>query len=134
MKKDVNREEQLEIDYARYGVCRRFKYLGSIVDDDNNMETEVKSRIALADRCFYSLQKVLGRANISKKTTLKTSNTITKPVLLYKCETWSRTKRMEHYLSVFENKVFRKIFGPVYDVDEQAWRRRHNHELRELAD
>ncbi|XP_076035737.1 uncharacterized protein LOC143021856 [Oratosquilla oratoria] len=120
MEKDVNREEQLEIDSIRYGVCRRVKYLGSIVDDDNDMETEIKSRIASADRCFYGLQKVLGRANISKKTKLKIYKTNIKPVLLYGCETWSLTKGMEHSLSVFENKVLRKIFGPVYDVHEQA--------------
>ncbi|XP_076061576.1 uncharacterized protein LOC143037327 [Oratosquilla oratoria] len=127
MDKTVDRKEHLEINNVRYGVCRRFKYFGSMADHDNDMETKTKSRIASADRCFYSLQKILGGANIFKKTKMKIYNTIIKPVLLYGCERWSLTKRMEHSLSVFENKVLRKIFGPVDDVDEQAWGRRHNH-------
>jgi hypothetical protein len=33
-------------------------------------------------------------------------------VVLYGCETWSLTKREEHKLRVFENRVLRRIFGP----------------------
>jgi hypothetical protein len=33
-------------------------------------------------------------------------------VVLYGCETWSQTIREEHRLSVFENRVLRRIFGP----------------------
>jgi hypothetical protein len=34
---------------------------------------------------------------------------------LYGCETWSLTLREEHRLSVFENRVLRRIFGPKRD-------------------
>jgi hypothetical protein len=33
----------------------------------------------------------------------------------YGCETWSLTLREEHRLSVFENRVLRRIFGPKMD-------------------
>jgi hypothetical protein len=33
-------------------------------------------------------------------------------VVLYGCETWSLTAREEHKLRVFENRVWRRIFGP----------------------
>jgi hypothetical protein len=39
----------------------------------------------------------------------------TLPVVLYGCETWSLTLRKEHGLSVFENRVLRRIFGPKRD-------------------
>jgi len=32
---------------------------------------------------------------------------------LYGCETWSLTLREEHRLRVFENRMLRRIFGPV---------------------
>jgi hypothetical protein len=32
-------------------------------------------------------------------------------VILYGCETWSLTLRVEHRLKVFENRVLRKVFG-----------------------
>jgi hypothetical protein len=35
------------------------------------------------------------------------------PVVLYGCETWSLTLREEHRLRVFENRVLRRIFGPI---------------------
>ena len=34
---------------------------------------------------------------------------------LYGCETWSLTLREERRLRVFENRVFRRIFGPRRD-------------------
>jgi len=37
------------------------------------------------------------------------------PVVLYGCETWSLTLREEGRLSVFENRVLRRIFGPRRD-------------------
>jgi hypothetical protein len=39
-------------------------------------------------------------------------NTINLLVVLYGCETWSLTLRVEHRLRVFENRVLRRIFGP----------------------
>jgi hypothetical protein len=53
------------------------------------------------------------------------------PVLLYGCETWSLTLREEHRLRVFENRVLRRIFGPKRDEDE-SWRKLHNDELHSL--
>jgi hypothetical protein len=37
--------------------------------------------------------------------------TISSPVVLYGCETWSLILREEHRLRVFENEVLRRIFG-----------------------
>jgi len=34
------------------------------------------------------------------------------PLLLYGCETWSLTLKEENRLRVFENRVFRRMFGP----------------------
>jgi hypothetical protein len=37
------------------------------------------------------------------------------PVVLYGSETWSLILKEEHRLSVFENRVLRRIFGPKRD-------------------
>jgi len=37
---------------------------------------------------------------------------ISKPFVLYGCETWSLTLREERRLRVFENRALRRIFGP----------------------
>jgi len=51
---------------------------------------------------------------------------------LYGCETWSLTLREERKLRVFENKVFRRIFGPRRDKVTGDWRRLHNEKLNDL--
>ena len=37
------------------------------------------------------------------------------PAVLHGCETWSLTLREERRLSVFENRVLRRLFGPKRD-------------------
>jgi hypothetical protein len=50
------------------------------------------------------------------------------PVVLYGYETWSVTLREEYRLQVFENRVLRKIFGPMRD-EVTGERRLRNEEL-----
>jgi hypothetical protein len=54
------------------------------------------------------------------------------PVVLYGCETWSLILMEEHRLSVYENRVLRKIFVPKSDEVIGGWRKLHNEELHNL--
>jgi hypothetical protein len=54
------------------------------------------------------------------------------PVVLYGCETWSLTRREEHSLRVFENRVLRRIFGPKGDEAKGECRKLHSSELHNL--
>jgi hypothetical protein len=58
--------------------------------------------------------------------------TIILPVVLYGCETWSLTSRVEHRLRVFENRVLRSIFGLKRDKVTGGWRKVYNEELHNL--
>jgi hypothetical protein len=60
---------------------------------------------------------------------LKIYKTIILLVVLHGCETWSLTLKEEHRLSVIENRVLRKIFGPKRDEVTGEWRKLHNEEL-----
>jgi hypothetical protein len=51
---------------------------------------------------------------------------------LYGRETWSLTLREEHRLRVFENRVLRRIFGPIREEVAGGWRRLKNEELHNL--
>ena len=48
------------------------------------------------------------------------------------CETWSLILRKERSLGVFENRVFRRIFGPERDEVTREGRKLHNEELNDL--
>ena len=67
------------------------------------------------------------------KTKIKMYTTVVRPVVLYGCEAWSLTRKLENKLQVFENSILRRIVGPVLDVEANTWRRRHNDELRALT-
>ena len=69
---------------------------------------------------------------IYKNLKIKIYRTIILPVVLYGCETWSLTLREERRLSVFENRVLRRVFGPKRDDVTGEWRKRHNAELNDL--
>ena len=69
---------------------------------------------------------------LSKKLKIKINRTIILPVVLYGCETWSLTLREESRLRVFENRVYRRIFGPKMDEVTREWRKLHNEELSDL--
>ena len=52
-------------------VVRNFIYLGSEVTSDNNICVEVKRRTILADRCLYSLNRLLRSKQLSRKTKVR---------------------------------------------------------------
>jgi hypothetical protein len=53
-------------------------------------------------------------------------------VVLYGRETWSLTVKEGNKLSVFENRVLRRIFGPKRDGVTGGWRKLYNKELHNL--
>ena len=58
--------------------------------------------------------------------------TIILPVVLYGCETWSLTLREERRLRVFENRVWRRVFGSKKDEVTGEWRKLHKEELNDV--
>jgi hypothetical protein len=91
----------------------------------------MKSRLNSGNVCYYSVQNLLSSRLISKSLKIKIYKTVTLPVVLYRCETWSLTFGEEHRLRVFENRVLRRIFGPKREEDG-SWRKLHNDELHNL--
>ena len=110
-----------------------FKYLGSTVTWDSDMEEEVKLRIAGASKSSWALKDILKSKLLSHRTKLQAYVTMIRPIATYASETWSLTKHIEHILLVFERKIFRRIFGGVQDADTGEWRMRHNAEIRALS-
>jgi hypothetical protein len=66
------------------------------------------------------------------KTWIKVYSTIILSVVLYGLENWSLKLRFEGRLSVFENRLLRKIFGPKRDEVTGEWKKLHNEELNDL--
>lgn len=56
---------------------------------------------------------------------------IIRPTLTYGCGTWTTTSNTERRLRTFENKIWKKICGPVYDNRTGTWRKKFNRELQD---
>jgi len=65
------------------------------------------------------LQKFKKNKNISKKLKLRLKNTIINKTLTYASETSILTKRDRKQMNVFERKVYRRIFVPIYDNEKE---------------
>jgi hypothetical protein len=72
------------------------------------------------------VQNLLSFSLLSKNLKIKIHGTIILPVVLYGCENWSLTLREECRLSVFENRVLRRVFGPNKDEITEEWRKLRN--------
>ena len=82
--------------------------------------TEFHSEEYNVDSCCYSDQTLLSSRLLSKNS--KIYKTIILPVVLYGCEVRSLTLREESKLTVFENRILSRIFGPKM-VEGGEWRR-----------
>ena len=109
-----------------------FKYLGTILTNQNSILEEIKCRFKSGSACCYSVKTLLSSSLLSKNLKIKIYRTIILPVILYWCETWSPTLREERRLSVFENRVLRRIFGSKRVEVTGEWRKLHNEELNDV--
>jgi len=109
-----------------------FKYLGTTLTNQNSIAEKIKSRLRSENACYHSVQNLLSSRLLSKNLKIKIYRTITLPVVLYGCETWSLTLREERKLRVFENMLLRRIFGPRRDKVTGERRRLRSEVLNDL--
>jgi hypothetical protein len=96
--------------------------------NQNDIHDEIKNGLNSGNACYYSVQT---SCLISRNPKINIYKTVTLPIVLYGCKTWSLTLREEHRLRVFENRVLRRIFGPKREED-RSWRKLCNDEVHSL--
>src|SRR5215813_11437482 len=103
MSRDRNagRDDSVKTDNSFIERVEEFKYLGTMLTDQNYIQEEIKSRLKLRNACYYSVQNRLSSSLLSKKLKIKIYRTIILHVVLYGCETWSLTLREDRRLRVF---------------------------------
>ena len=68
---------------------------------------------------------------LSKNLKISVFRIIIFPVVLYECETWSLTLREKRRLTLFGNRVLRRINVPKRDKERKYWRKLHNEKLHD---
>jgi sorting nexin-29 len=106
-KTKSNSEQQVNIGENKIDIVSSFNYLGSCITEDNNEFAEIQRRLKLANNTYYSLQAVIKRWHICRKTKIRLYKTLIRTVLTYGCETWSVSKKSENAINTFERKILR---------------------------
>ena len=124
--------ETVTINTHTFKVVDEFVYLGSQLNSDNDIMDEIKRRITLGNRSYFSLLNILKSKSVSRNSKCTLYKSVIRPIVTYGSESWCMTQKEEQSLLTFERKVLRTIFGPIFDPNQNRWRRRFNHELMQL--
>ena len=75
--------EHINIDSNSYGKVKTFKYLGSLLTNQNYIQEEIKCRLKAGNSCYYSVQTHLSPRLLSKNLKIKIYKTVILPVMLF---------------------------------------------------
>jgi len=94
----------------------------------NETENEIKSKIAVGNKCYYALGPIIKRRSISQSIKICFYKTIIRSAVTYGAETWMLTSKTEKMLMTWERKILRKIYGPT--KENGHWRIKIIEEMR----
>jgi hypothetical protein len=101
-ERNAGRDDSVKNDNSSIEKVEEFRYLGTMLTDQNSIQKEIKKKLKLGNACYHSVQNLLSSRLLFKNLKIKLYRTIILPVVLYGCETWSLTLREERRLRVFE--------------------------------
>ena len=99
-KKDI-RSENLKINNSYTAQVQQYKYLGSIINDGNSIEEEVKERTALGTKAYHANQKFFKSRLVTKSWKLKLYRTAISPRAPHVSDTWVLKESIIQKLLVF---------------------------------
>ena len=79
---NAGRIHSVRIDNSTFERVEQFKYLGTILTNQNSIAEEIKSRLGSGSACCNSVQNLLSSGLLSKNLKIKIYRTIILPVVL----------------------------------------------------
>ncbi|VDP77462.1 unnamed protein product [Schistosoma mattheei] len=95
---------------------KTFTYLGSIIDEHDVSDADVKAQSGKARAAYLQMRNIWNSKQLSTNTKVKVFNTYVKTVLLYGAETWRTTKAIIQKIQMFINSCLCKIL-PIHWPD-----------------
>jgi len=77
----------MKIDNSSIERVEEFKYLGTVLTNQNSIQEEIKCRPKLGNACYYSVQNLLSSRLLSKNLKIEIYRIIILPIVLYGYET-----------------------------------------------
>ena len=100
-------EVDLEIDCQRMEEVKSFKYLGSVVQDDGDLDGEMTNRIKAGWGNWKKYQGFLCDPRVPLTLKGRIQKQVVRPAMLYSAETWATRKKDERRLDVVEMRMLR---------------------------
>src|SRR6218665_2751127 len=91
-----------EIDGEEIEVVSSFTFLGSEVEKEGRCDKEIKRRVVIGKATMIGLEKVMARQTHEHRHKKRIVRTLIFPTVLYGCETWTMTKKMEKKINACE--------------------------------
>jgi hypothetical protein len=98
------REKYIIINNHNIEKIMEFKYLGSLISNNNSITVWINHRILLGNRCYYGLRNLLQSRLLKKGTKCKIYKTPISPVALYGSESWTLTKQTKRSLGYLKEE------------------------------
>ena len=109
MRKNTKSDDNIKVQGSDLEEVEHFKYLGSYISANSNIEKEISTRIGLAAHAFSGLRNIWKSTILQTSTKLKIYKSNVRSVLLYASETWRTNKKIESRLRGFEGRCLRRI-------------------------
>jgi hypothetical protein len=98
-----------EVDGEEMEVVTSFCFLGAMIENDGGCDREMRRRIALGKTAAKGLEKIWKDKHVSLMTKTRIVKAMIFPVVLYGCETWTKTKALEKKINACEMWIWRKV-------------------------
>src|SRR5678816_272526 len=99
------------IDGEEIQVVTSFSFLGSMIEREGRCETEVRRRIILEKSAIQGMGKIWRDRHVSMETKAGLVKSMILPIVLYGCETWTKTKAIEDKIDACEMWIWRRSLG-----------------------
>ena len=86
-----------------------FKYLGATITKGGTSEAYIRIRLATYISALIRLKTIWTSNKIGSKTKFSLYKILVLSILLYGCEAWTITEKMEKKIKAFENKAHRRL-------------------------
>ena len=86
----------LKINNFAFERVEYFNYLGSVLNADNKMNTEIDERIAKGNKSYYANAKLIKSKILTRNTEIKIYKTMIRPVVTNSSENWALTAKHEN--------------------------------------
>jgi hypothetical protein len=108
---DTGEDGVVELDGYEVPQKEAFRYLGSIIQKDGEIDRDISQRINAGWLKWRSASGVLCDRNIPNKLKGMFYKTVVRPAMLYGAECWAVKKKYTHKMSVAEMRMLRWICG-----------------------